>query len=145
MTRLNRGHSRIEANIAHLLRAWSLGQPAPRGEVLVGGAGVRPGRDPDTTVGIDVGYLSAELAAAGGDDDGLVNGVPTLIVEILSPSDRQQDVHDKLDAYRACGVPLIWVVDTRHRTITVHRPDAEPALFNVTHTLDATRICPASP
>ena len=54
MTRRNRGHSRLEAVIAKLLGVWNDQQPPPRGEVLVGEAGVRLRRNPDTTVGIDV-------------------------------------------------------------------------------------------
>src|SRR3712207_6163922 len=51
-------HSRIEANICGELHAWLKIRPAARGEVLVGEAGVRLRQDPDTTVGIDVAYIS---------------------------------------------------------------------------------------
>ena len=43
--------------------------------------------DPDTTVGIDVTYISAEVMVRQTEDSTLVDGVPTLVVEILSPSD----------------------------------------------------------
>ena len=39
MTRRNRGHSRVEGKVAHLLHNWMDRQPSPRGEVLVGEAG----------------------------------------------------------------------------------------------------------
>src|SRR5438876_636663 len=90
MTRRNRGHSRVEANIAGLLVAWNRQQPAPRGEVLVGEAGVRLRRNPDTSVGVDVAYLSAETAQANTDDKSFVEGAPLLVVEILSPSDKHE-------------------------------------------------------
>ena len=38
-------------------------QPTPRGEILVGDAAFRLRRNPDTTVGIDLAYVSAEMAA----------------------------------------------------------------------------------
>src|SRR6266542_2614322 len=62
MTRRNRGHSRVEATIAYLLNRWLEKQSSPRGEVLVGEAGVRLRRNPDTTVGVDVAYVSAQVA-----------------------------------------------------------------------------------
>src|SRR5829696_2645871 len=64
ITRRNRRHSRTEANLAYFLGHWLRQQPEPRGEVLDGEAGFRLRRDPDTTVGIDVAYISAELSAS---------------------------------------------------------------------------------
>ena len=135
MTRRNRGHSRIEAKIGYLLRRWTETQPEPRGEVLVGEAGVRLRKDPDTTVGVDVAYISAETADANPHEHRIVDGVPVLVVEILSPSDKQEEIEEKVASYLECGVKLVWVVSPRFRTITVHRGDAEPQLFNVTQTL----------
>ena len=55
----------------------------------------------------------------------------TLAVEILSPSDTQEDVNEKIDALLAAQVPLVWEVDPHRRTVEVHRPGAEPETFNV--------------
>jgi hypothetical protein len=63
MTVRNRFHGRILVRVARFLDAWNDEQPEPRGEVLGGEAGVRLLRDPDSTVGIDVVYISPELAA----------------------------------------------------------------------------------
>jgi hypothetical protein len=63
LTKRTRTHSRIEAKLAYLLGAWLEKQPAPRGEILCGEAGCRLRRNPDSTVGIDVVYISAEVAA----------------------------------------------------------------------------------
>jgi Uma2 family endonuclease len=142
MTRRNRGHSKIEATIAYVLKAWSRTQPEPRGEVLVGEAGVRLRRDPDTTVGVDVAYISAATADANPDEERIVDGVPILMVEILSPTDKHEDVREKVSSYLACGVGLVWVVDPSFRTITIYRGDAEPVMYNVTHTLDAGQFLP---
>ena len=61
MTVHNRLHSKITASVTTCLKNWRDAQPAPRGDVLCGEAGVRLTRDPDTTVGIDVVYVSADL------------------------------------------------------------------------------------
>src|SRR5262249_8333584 len=64
----NRDHARTTARLSHLLGNWLDQQPKPRGEVLGGEAGCRLRGDPDSTVGIDVVYISAELAAQQSDD-----------------------------------------------------------------------------
>lgn len=137
MTKRNRGHSWIEANISRELGIWLQRQPEPRGEILVGEAGVRLRKEPDTTVGVDVAYISPETAAANPDLERLLEGVPVLIVEILSPSDKHQEISEKVASYLECGVKLVWVVDVRFRTVTVHRADALPQLFNVDQQLTA--------
>src|SRR5205807_6730919 len=63
MTVRNRVHSRIMARSTNLLESWHQAQPEPRGLVLCGEAGCRLGRNPDTTVGIDVVYVAANLVA----------------------------------------------------------------------------------
>ena len=47
-------------------------------------------------------------------------GVPDLIVEILSPSSRTYDRKIKLAAYRDAGVPELWLVDPRSREVVIH-------------------------
>ena len=121
MTRRNRYHSSSEANLAYLLNVWRHRQPSPRGAVLSGEAGVCLSRNPDTTVGIDVAYISAETVAAQTEDSTMVEGVPVLAVEILSPSDTTEEINDKIDLYIAAGVKQVWIVDPHFRTVRVHR------------------------
>ena len=106
MTVRNRFHSRLTIRIGKLLDNWFDAQPKPRGEVLGGEAGVRLSKDPDSTVGIDVMYIDAETVARQTDDTTLVAGVPVLAVEILSPSDTNEEIDEKMDKYRSVGVPL---------------------------------------
>jgi Uma2 family endonuclease len=137
MTRRNPLHSGATANVAYLLAAWIRSQPRPRGEVLCGEAGFRLRRGPDTTVGIDVAYISPELAASTPRNAKLVDGPPILAVEILSPSDKQEEITDKVQEYLNAGVPLVWVIDPVFRTVLVHRSGAEPKLFNTREELSA--------
>jgi len=46
-------------------------------------------------------------------------GAPDLIIEILSPSTRKNDLHDKYDLYEAAGVKEYWVADPASKDITV--------------------------
>jgi Uma2 family endonuclease len=137
MTRRNPLHSEVTITVGHFLKLWVKQQPKPRGRVLGGEAGFRIRRDPDTTVGIDVAYISAQLAANTPENAKLVDGPPVLAVEILSPSDKHEEIMEKVQEYLEAGVALVWIIDPVLRTVTVCRPDAEPALFNVNQELTA--------
>jgi Uma2 family endonuclease len=130
----DRAHSRVTARLAQLLGTWLDSQPAPCGDLLGGNVGVRLQCDPDTTVGIDVIYLGQALAQAA-QDTPVIDGVPTLAVEILAPNDTQDEINEKIHTYLEAGVPLVWIIDSHHRTVLVHAPGAEPQLFNATQEL----------
>jgi Uma2 family endonuclease len=117
--------------VATELENWRRQQPEPRGQVLTGDAGVRLRRDPDTTFGVDVAYVSSDVIAQQSEDSTIIDGVPVLAVAILSPSDTIEDINEMIDAYLDAGVALVWIFDPRRRTITIHRPDGEPELVNV--------------
>lgn len=135
MTVRNRFHGSVTAYITTELVNWCRQQSPPRGQVLCGEAGVRLSHDPDTTVGIDVVYISAEVAVRQTDETTLIDGVPTLAVEVLSPNDTVEEIHEKLTTYRLAGVPLVWIVDPYNRTVTIYRSDVEPELFNIRQAL----------
>lgn len=137
MTRRNRFHARIEGNVVSLMNQWLWTQSKPRGYAFSGEVGCILRDDPETTFGIDVAYFSAEVVAAQTDDTTMIRGVPTIAVEILSPNDTTQEIDEKVAEYLDAGVPHIWIVNTRHQTITVYKPDAPPVLRNLTDTLDA--------
>ena len=130
MTRRNRWHSRSTIRLGSLLDQWLIRQPAPRGQIVGGEAGFRLHRNPDTGVGIDIAYVSAEVVAQTPESAAYFEGPPVLAVEILSPSDSQEAIDEKVDVYLKAGVRLVWIVHPRQRTVLVYRPDAEPALFN---------------
>ncbi len=49
-----------------------------------------------------------------------IEGAPTLVVEILSPSTAQTDRHTKMQLYARHGVPWYWIVDPDSRTVEVY-------------------------
>ena len=135
MTVRNRHHSKIMALIATALTNWTRTQPRPRGEAYCGEVGVLlPGSS--STVGVDVVYATADVVAVQTDDNTtLLEGVPTLTVEILSPNDTQVQTAEKRRTYLKAGVPLVWVVEPDDQTVTVYRPGQQPELFNVSQRL----------
>jgi Uma2 family endonuclease len=143
MTRRNRRHCRSTTKLAKLLDLWLDNQPVPRGEVLTGEAGFRLCHDPDTTVGIDLAYISAALSAQSPDNAGTIDGIPILAVEILSPSVTHEELVEKLQDYLQNGVPVVWIVDPDLRTVTVHRPGMEPEMFNARQELSGEPELPS--
>ena len=51
-------------------------------------------------------------------------GVPELVVEVLSPSNRRYDLRDKRQIYREAGVGEVWFIDAELRQIIVDRRQA---------------------
>jgi Uma2 family endonuclease len=62
--------------------------------------------DPATVLEPDVVVIDADEAL-----EPHLSRTPHLVVEVLSPSTRAQDLGSKLLAYAAAGVPAYWVVD----------------------------------
>jgi Uma2 family endonuclease len=52
-------------------------------------------------------------------------GVPDLVVEVLSPSNRRYDLRDKRLIYREAGVPEVWFIDGAFQQILVDRRQAD--------------------
>lgn len=65
----------------------------------------------------DIVFISAEHKAIIGKQ--YIEGVPDLVVEILSPSNWPYDRQEKYRAYQSAGVPEFWIVDYRAKTIEV--------------------------
>jgi Uma2 family endonuclease len=123
-----RDHAAVLATIGTALVEWLRSRPKPRGAVYSGNVGMElPG---GSVLGADIVYASAALVAEQDDlRSELLVGAPTHVIEILSPSDTQEEIEEKIDEYLAAGVPIVWTVNTHRRTVTVHRPEGEPRLF----------------
>ncbi len=48
-------------------------------------------------------------------------GAPDLVLEVLSPSNRDEDLEDKRPAYRQAKVGEIWFVDLENRQVLIDR------------------------
>jgi Uma2 family endonuclease len=77
--------------------------------------------------------------------DRRIFGVPALIVEILSPSNPEQDLQVKLAAYARAGLPEYWVFRPAERDALVHsQPEPGSGRYlQVTHVSpDETLVSP---
>ena len=53
-------------------------------------------------------------------EEGLIEGVPDLVIEILSPSTGKYDRGDKMRVYEQHGVKEYWIVDLANKLIEVY-------------------------
>ena len=142
MTIRNRFHSEAMANITGELYIWRSSLPTPRGSVVCGEAGVRLPGEPPTTVGVDVAYVPPGVMVEQSEESTIIHGVPTLVVEILSPNDTVEQLDEMVSTYMTAGVPLVWVVDPHDRTVTIYQPGDEPTLVNARQQLTGGDVLP---
>jgi Uma2 family endonuclease len=107
-------HGRIVANLTFLLLQHA--RPNRLGDVHAE-SGYHLERDPDTVLGPDVSFVSAERVDRT--DEHYYDGPPDLAVEVLSPGDRRGYVERKLVLYLERGTRSVWLVNPRRRTVEV--------------------------
>lgn len=62
------------------------------------------------------------------------DGVPDLFVEVLSPSNRDEDLEEKRLLYREAGVKEIWFLDPEGQEIIVDRRRGRRYVSKTMHT-----------
>jgi len=113
-----RPHGRAGARLAaHLLLFV---ESHDLGEVLTADAGVYTRRNPDTVRAPDFMFISHERLA-GCKEEGYLDVTPEIAVEILSLTDRKDQVAKKIEEYFSANVLRVWVLDSKKRRILVHR------------------------
>lgn len=140
--RRNPDHSGTMTRVAAFLDAWLRSRPQPRGRVYTGDAAFKLSADSKSLVGIDVAYVSAELRGRTPKGRKVIEGVPIVAVEILSPSDVHSDISEKIQEYLDVGVQLVWVVDPDFETVMAYTKNEEPKLFTRAQELTAEKCLP---
>lgn len=54
------------------------------------------------------------------DEKGRYTGIPTLVVEVLSPATRNTDMVDKLNTYMLSGVKEYWIIDIKNKCLYIY-------------------------
>lgn len=88
-------------------------------------SGVVTENGPDSVRGPDIAYWTFERLPADQEPVVYANVAPDLVVEVLSPSDKQKNWTKKVREYFASGVRMVWVVDPESRTVGVFRKPGE--------------------
>jgi Uma2 family endonuclease len=68
--------------------------------------------------------------------------VPELVVEIVSPSDRQEAVNDKTLMWLSHGVLVVVEVYPAERAVMVHRPGVPAVTLTGDDALDGGEVLP---
>ena len=107
-------HGIVCVNVSFELKQFS--KQTQTGRVFGNDAGIITERNPDTVRGCDVGVIGFAKLPAGPVPDYL-EVPPDALFEILSPSNRPGEVHQKVAEYLQMGVPAVYVVDPDHNRV----------------------------
>jgi Uma2 family endonuclease len=58
------------------------------------------------------------------------NGVPTLVIEVISPSNAGNDFVTKLNLYQKFAVPEYWIVSSKNKSVQIFVYDKEIQMYN---------------
>jgi Uma2 family endonuclease len=76
----------------------------------------------------DVCVLIGEKARRLDRDKVPIPGAPDIAVEVISPSERSSESHDKVRAYLRNGTAEVWQVYPKSRTVQIHRGELSTTL-----------------
>ena len=140
MTPAGGEHCEIAGNLSSLLGAHVKARQL--GKLLVAEPGFLIARNPDTVRAPDAAFISNEHVPAGGLPKGYIPFAPDIAVEVLSPGDTQLDVEEKIEQWLKAGAAMVWVVNPRGRTVTVHRSGRDPRVLRENDVLGGEEVCP---
>ncbi len=142
MTTRGPRHNRAISRLCFLLWKWLSDHPALAGGIDASETRCRLSRDPERVVGVDVGVWLGEEFETPPNDPPLYDAPPALAIEVLSPSDKHEDLLDKLKCYLDSGVPVVWYVDPDLQTVTVYHPGEPPVMYNSRQTIPVDPALP---
>ena len=117
-------------------------EPRRLGTIVASDSGVLLEHNPDTVREPDVAFTSFERRGSGPRSRGYAEAVPDLVVEVVSPSDKERDVLEKAEMWLSFGVRLVWVVRPETRTVDVHRVGEPIVTLDDTQSLDGLDVLP---
>src|SRR5947209_7714252 len=80
------------------------------------------------------------VVTRGKPEEQILTKPPLACIEILSPEDTVSRTNARIQDYLEFGVPVVWVVDPRERTLCVYRPTGMENAVGLTVKLDGTSI-----
>ena len=132
MTPAGAEHGDVAAEILYLIKSYV--KKKRNGKVFAAETGFTVKRQPDTTRGADVAFVSKKRLPKG-KIRGYFPGAPDLAVEVVSPGDRMSEVLTKVDEWLDGGATSVWVVDPPTRSIEVYRRNSQPIRYKDKDTL----------
>jgi Uma2 family endonuclease len=74
--------------------------------------------------------------------EGFFRGSPDLAVEVLSPSDTVESVHDRIIEYFANDTRRAWLVSPVEKTVLVYHPSGPDRILKVGDSVDGEEVVP---
>jgi len=91
----------------------------------------------------DVSFIAKErLQGVKRLPKGYFQGSPDLAVEILSPSNTVEEIHDKIVEFFENGTRLVWVIHPDERYVLVYHSPSPDRLLRLTDSLDGEDVVP---
>jgi Uma2 family endonuclease len=133
-------HSRV---LTRLITALNTYVTANRlGEVFSPSTGLLTHRNPDTVRIPDAMFVSAAAMTEVDMEADPALFKADLAVEILSKSNSQREMRQKIAEYFGIGVREIWIIDPKRQTLTKHRQDGTTQTYIATDVLDGGDVVP---
>ena len=120
---------------------WAHARANRLGTVYIAETGFLLETDPDLVLAPDVAFIRRERQHLG-DTARYIPVAPDLAVEVISPSDRLTQVHQKALEWLAHGVRIVIVVNPRNRTAQVYRSPTDVVTLTEADTLDGGDVVP---
>lgn len=131
-------HGTVQSNLATYLKMD--GEFRGHGKVRTE-EGIVLWRRPDRVVGADVAFIAKKSLPLKRSDEGYLETIPELVVEIRSKNDSLPYVRRKVEHYLKAGVEM-WVVDPAKSAVTIHAADGTTRELGVADVLTLPGIIP---
>jgi Uma2 family endonuclease len=99
-------------------------------------------RNPDTVRAPDISVVRNDRYPRDYVDSPIFEVAPDLAIEIRSPTERAGILRSKIRDYLDAGTTVVWVVEQRKRTVTIHTAGAPPRVVQGAERLTGDQVLP---
>ena len=125
-------HGKISVNLSSLLHLYVRENQLGR---ILSETGFRVG---ERVLIPDIAFISTDRIPI---DTSKASPVPPdLAIEVVSPTDTLHRIQEKVFAYLEAGTQLVWVLESRAKTVTVYRSETDITLLTRNETLSGEEV-----
>ena len=133
-------HGRVAARVGR--RIGNFVEEHDLGHDIAAETGVNIERDPDTMRAPDYGFISYDRMAEPPPSRGFADVIPDLVVEVVSPGDRQPEIDAKTQMWLDAGVRLALVVYPEPQELYAHHSDGLVVRYGIGDTVVGDPVLP---
>ena len=132
-------HGVVCANSSYILVGYT--RTIKKGHVTTNDTGIILERDPDTVRGADVALYFDKLKFKQLKIK-YSEKLPKLIVEVLSPNDRQGRMQKRINQFLEKGAAMAWLLDPEAETLTIFLPNRQPIVLERDEEVTGLKLLP---